>query len=239
MASADRHSRNGHLTVNEINTFLRGGEPSFLILTLPPTLNPNPKIPTIRGQYESFRGWLTAPTAKGHHGNFGKFDKDHDGYIDLAELEEVVRTSSQPVYFDLNPNPNPTPEAVLEYLSVDCKPSHGAEPTDPEPLRNDFPYHAPFVTEHSGERLKIPLRGPLEDQQRSEANTDGALHAASASCQEDASRLAPLIMASADRHSRNGHLTVNEINTFLRGGEPSFLILTLPPTLNPNPTTNT
>jgi len=64
MASADKHSRNGHLSVNEIRTFLRGGP------------------------YESFAGWLTGGGAG--RGNFSRFDKNKDGWIDLVELEEAV-----------------------------------------------------------------------------------------------------------------------------------------------------
>jgi len=65
MDSADKHSRNGRLSVNEMRTFLRGGP------------------------FEAFTAWLTGARG-GDRGHFSRFDKDMDGSINTTELEAAV-----------------------------------------------------------------------------------------------------------------------------------------------------
>ena len=64
MKTADRHCRNGALTVNEMRTFLRGSK------------------------WDSFMAWLSAPHTKDVH--WKQHDRDLNGSMDIAELEEAV-----------------------------------------------------------------------------------------------------------------------------------------------------
>ena len=71
MKAADRHARNGSLTVNEMNTYLTG---------------------TV---YESFVTWMTfyyrgASGPQQGRSQFAQFDTDKDGALDLSELEAAV-----------------------------------------------------------------------------------------------------------------------------------------------------
>ena len=61
MRQADRHLRNGRLTVNEMRTFLKGSE------------------------HQDFGEWLSAPRTRDHM--WKRYDLDMDGGLDVHELE--------------------------------------------------------------------------------------------------------------------------------------------------------
>ena len=64
MDQADRHQRNGVLSVNELRTFLRGGE------------------------FGAFAEWLAPPGRRST--NWRQYDWDSDGGLDMSELTAAV-----------------------------------------------------------------------------------------------------------------------------------------------------
>jgi len=60
MQLADRHTKNGRLTVNELKTYLRGTT------------------------YEPFADWIS------QRGHLSKHDGDHDGVLDIDELGSAI-----------------------------------------------------------------------------------------------------------------------------------------------------